>query len=80
MARIKASAFYNIPPSLYLQTGSVPSLQVLAGDTILVRTAANNPERLARPPVERLLLQETLPLKLTKFLLATYSERMEHGL
>ena len=60
------------------QAGSVPSLQGLSRDTILILTATNinNQERLAGPVVERLAKQENLTTTVTEFLLHTYSDRM----
>ena len=56
------------------QAGSVPSLQSLSRDAVLLILSANNSqERLVRPLVDR--LEELIPTRAREYLLASYSER-----
>ena len=58
------------------RAGIISSLQSLCRDIVLVLAATDNPERLARPLVERLGVQMNLTQPAMNFLLATYSERV----
>ena len=56
------------------QAGSVPSLQSLSRDAVLLILSTNNTqERLVTPLVDR--LEGEIPTKVMDFLLAPYSER-----
>ena len=58
------------------QAGSVPSLQSLSRDAVLLILSTNNTqERLVTPLVDR--LEGEIPTILKNFLMASYSERHE---
>ena len=58
------------------QAGSVPSLQSLSRDAVLLILSTNNTqERLVTPLVDR--LEGEIPTKVMEMLLASYSERIE---